>query len=452
MNRKTLISLVVFVGLGVGAFVALRSPEKGERRGPKAGPAGIAKIEKDQVDELEITNGGKKTTLKKEGDKWWVASPVHYPADFDAGVKNALEKLADLTWGDVVSEQKEKQKEMEVDDEKGVHVVVKKAGSVLADMYVGKPVGGYTMVRPAKSDQIWQAGGVQKWALGKDTKDWRFKLITDFKHDDIETLTVEAAGKGKVTIKRVAGDKDKKTPEKFEVAEAEGVKIDKLDESVAQGIANTVYNIRANDFADDAKPADTGLDQPDYVVTTKAAGKTYVVQIGKQKGENYFLKTADNPQVYLVPKYTAERFTKPPVEFRDKLIADIKADQITGLEINFGGAVVDLEKSGNDWKAKKPSGLTPDPTKVTPLVQAFTNWRAAAFAEPKAFGKQSAKIVVRTKDKKSTTILIGANKDQDYYLQVSGRPDTYVVKKYMVDRFLKKPDELKKADATAKKS
>src|SRR5262249_47018326 len=104
MNRKTLISLVVFLGLGLGAFLALRAPEKGERRGPKVGPAGIAKIEKDQVDELEITNAGKKTTMKKEGDKWWVTAPVRYPADYDAGVKNALEKLADLTWGDVVSE------------------------------------------------------------------------------------------------------------------------------------------------------------------------------------------------------------------------------------------------------------------------------------------------------------------------------------------------------------
>ena len=78
MNKKTLVSLVLFVGLGVGAFFALRSPEKGERRGPKIGPAGISAIKKDEVDELEITNAGKKTTLKKEGDKWWVTAPVLY--------------------------------------------------------------------------------------------------------------------------------------------------------------------------------------------------------------------------------------------------------------------------------------------------------------------------------------------------------------------------------------
>jgi hypothetical protein len=452
MNRKTLISLVVFVGLGVGAFLALRSPEKGERRGPKSGPSGIAKINKDQVDELEVTNAGKKTALKKEGDKWWVTAPVRYPADFDAGVKNALEKLADLSWGDVVSEQKGKQKEMEVDDEKGVHVVVKQGGKVLADIIVGKPVGGYTMVRPAGSDQIWQAGGLQKWALAKDTKDWRLKLITDFKRDDIETVSVETAGKGKVTVKRIAPDKDKKTSEKFEVAEAQGAKIDKLDDSVAQGLVNTVYNIRAFDFADGAAAAETGLDKPEYVVTTKAAGKTYVVQIGKNKGENFYAKTPENPQVFLIPKYTAERFTKPPVDFRDKLITDIKPDDVAGLEITQGGTTVELEKNGADWKAKKPAGMIADPVKVGPLAQGFANWRAASFGDAKAFGKQTAKIVVRTKDKKTTTIVIGATKEQDVWVQVSGRPDTYVVKKYMVDRFLKKPDDLKKSDATAKKS
>src|SRR5262249_41912892 len=178
------------------------------------------------------------------------------------------------------------------------------------------------------SDQIWQAGGVEKWALAKDTKDWRYKLVTDFKRDDIETVTVEAAGKGKVTVKRIAPDKDKKTSEKFEVVEATGAKIEKLDESVAQGLVNTIYNIRAFDFADGVAPAETGLDKPDYVVPTKAAGKSYVVQIGKNKGENFYAKTPENPQVFLLPKYTAERFTKPPVDFRDKLITDIKADQV----------------------------------------------------------------------------------------------------------------------------
>jgi hypothetical protein len=308
------------------------------------------------------------------------------------------------------------------------------------------------MVRPAKSDQIWQAGGLQKWALAKDTKDWRYKLVTDFKRDDIESVAVEAAGKGKVTVKRIPPDKDKKTQEKFEVAEAQGVKIDKLDESVAQGLVNTVYNVRAFDFADDAKPADTGLDKPDYVVTTKAGGKSYVLQIGKNKGENFYAKTPENPQVFLIPKYTAERFTKPPVDFRDKLITDFKADDVVGLEITQGPTTIALEKGGADWKAKKPAGMTPDPIKVTPLAQGFANWRAFSFGEAKDFGKQTAKIVVRTRDKKTTTIVVGNTKDQDVWLQVSGRPDTYVVKKYMVDRFLKKPDDLKKADTTAKKS
>src|SRR6185295_8726960 len=107
------------VVVGVVAFVAMRAPEKGERRGPHAGPAGVSAVGKDTVDELEITTGKDHTTLKKEGGKWWVTAPIRYPADYEAGVKGAIEKLAELSWGDVVSEQKAKAKELEVDDEKG---------------------------------------------------------------------------------------------------------------------------------------------------------------------------------------------------------------------------------------------------------------------------------------------------------------------------------------------
>src|SRR5262249_47760929 len=150
---------------------------------------------------------------------------------------------------------------------------------------------------------------------------------------------------------------------------------------------NSIYNIRTSDFADDAQPADTGLDKPDYVVSTKAAGKTWVMQIGKAKGENYYMKTLEGAQVFLVPKYTAERLIKPPIEFRDKLITDIKVDDVAGIEINYGGTTVELEKSGSDWKAKQPAGLLPDPAKVSPLAQGFANFRASSFGERKDFGK-----------------------------------------------------------------
>ncbi|HJZ89210.1 MAG TPA: DUF4340 domain-containing protein [Polyangia bacterium] len=460
MNKKTTVTLLVFVVLGIGAFLALRAPEKGERKGPHVGPPGVSAMKADQIDALEVVNGkdasGKeqKTSLAKQAGKWTVVAPVVYPADAE-GVKSAVDKLAELSFSEVVSDHKDKQKELEVDQDKGVRVTVKSGGKVLADLYFGKTVSGYTMARVAGQDAIWQSSGIQKWAFAKDTKGWRDKVVTDFKRDDIATITVDAGARGKITVKRVAPDKDKGTPEKFEVVQS-SVKIDKLDDSVPQGLASSVYALRAFDFADAAAAAETGLDKPGYTITTEAGGKKHVVLVGKAKGDNFYVKTGDRTQVFLLPKYTIERLAKAPIEFRDKTLCDLKADAVTALDITYGGAQLQLEKSGSDWKARKPA-IAVDATKVVPITQSFTNFKAWAFAEstdPKTTGlkKPTARITVRTSDKKSITFAVGALKDQDYFLQVVGRPDVYMVKKYALDRMLKKPDDVKKADTTAKKS
>jgi hypothetical protein len=455
MNRKTLYALIAFLVLGGGAYYALRAPEKGERSGPHEPPKGVSAVSAATLDELEVTSNKEKTQLKKEGGKWMVVAPVHYPADADA-VKSAVEKLEKLAWGEVVSQQKDRQKELEVDDDKGVHVVAKQGGKTVADVVFGKDVSGYTMARPAGSDEIWQTSGMARFVIAKDTKGWRDKVITDFKRDDITTIAVEAAGKGKIVFKRIPADKDKKTQEQFEVTSSP-VKIEKLDDSVPQGIASAVYSLRAVDFADAAKPEETGLDKADYTITPEAGGKSYPILIGKPKGDNYYVKTPGSAQVFLVPKWSAERLAKPPLEFRDKTLCDLKADDVVGIDIAQAGTEVQLERSGSEWKAKKGVPAL-DPQKALQVAQAFSGFRAASFAEtadPKTtgLGKPTGKVTIRSKDKKATTLLIGAKKgDQDYYMQVAGRPDIYLVKKYTVDRILKKPDELKKADATAKKS
>jgi hypothetical protein len=449
MNKRTAAMLVVFVALAGGAWLALRAPQKGERRGPRELPKGVQALHKDEVDEFSVVKGKEQTTLKKEGASWWVTTPVRYPADYDGGVKNALEKLADLTWEEVVSEQKERAKDLEVDEEKGVRVTAKKGGVTLADLWVGKAVGQYTMVRPASGNEIWQVKGLPRWAIDKDTKGWRDKVVTTLKHDDIQTITVDAGAKGKITIKRIAGDKSKNTAEKYEVAEST-LKIDKLDDAVPQGLANAVAGLRAADFADAVKLEDAGLDKPAYTVTAKAGASTLTLLVGKAAGENFYVKTGDKPQLFLVPKWTVERLAKPPIEFRDKTMVDVRADEVTGLDISYGGVELQLERQGADWKAKKPA-LTVDAAKVMPIVQAFSGWKAAAFADTNAVGKPTARVTVRTKDKKATTLVIGALKDQDYPVQVAGRPEVYLVKKFAVDRVLKKPDDVKKGEPQAKK-
>lgn len=159
MNRKTLIAVGVLAVLAIVAVVVLRQPEKGETVGEKPRP--VPKLAAGLFDTLTVTKGTSTTTIKREGDKYKMTAPGAFAAD-DNAAKSAFEVLEKLEFGNVVSDQKAKHAEFEVDD-KGLKVVVKKGEQVLAELLVGKSVGGNTLVRVPGKDDVWQALGSIKY-------------------------------------------------------------------------------------------------------------------------------------------------------------------------------------------------------------------------------------------------------------------------------------------------
>jgi hypothetical protein len=177
--------------------------------------------------------------------------------------------------------------------------------------------------------------------------------------------------------------------------------------------------------------------------------------IGNKKAEDeYYVKTADKPQVFVVKKYNVDRLDKRPIDFRDKTICNISEGELGELSVTNGADSYTLIKGAkeNDWKAVKPAGLTLDPTKVSPIASSFKDWKASGFAEdqnPKANGlaKPKATIVARSQDKKtSCTLKIGdETKDKvNYFAQSGAGPDVYLVPRWAADRVLTKVDDLKK--------
>jgi hypothetical protein len=84
------------------------------------------------------------------------------------------------------------------------------------------------------------------------------------------------------------------------------------------------------------------------------------------------------------------------------------------------------------------------------VVSSFENLQADGFADEKdpvktGLGKPAGQAVLHLKDKQTVTLKVGAaTKDGDYYVQKVGTPDVYRVKKYAVDRWLKKSADLTK--------
>jgi hypothetical protein len=95
---------------------------------------------------------------------------------------------------------------------------------------------------------------------------------------------------------------------------------------------------------------------------------------------------------------------------------------------------------------------------VTPIAGAFKDWKATGFAEdqsPKSNGLAKPKAVISAKTKgtggPACLVRVGDETSDkvNYFVATAKSPDVYLAPKWAVDRILVKPDDLKKAAATA---
>ncbi|HVT08725.1 MAG TPA: DUF4340 domain-containing protein [Polyangia bacterium] len=452
MNRKTLLALGAFVVLGIIAFVALRAPEKGERAADRARP--IPALDAAQITTVDITKGGVTSTLKKEGENYRVVAPTPYAADA-SNAKGVWEGLGKMDVSDLVTDQAGKQAEFQVDDKEGIHVVAKHDAQVLADVIVGKAVGAGTMVRLPGKNEIWQASGITRYTFDKPAADWRDKSISTFTAADVEKLNVAAKDGSKIALKKT-GTKEG-SEDKWQVVES-SVKIDKLDNATANGLVSALSSWKANDFADGVKLADAGLEPAALTITVGLKdNKSITVLLGGKKGDDeIYAKKSDAPQVFLVKKYNIDRVEKAPIEFRDKTLCNIDGADVTDISVSAGDKSYALVKSGADWKATKPK-MDVDSSKVTPITNAFKDWKAASFAEDQSTknnGLAKPKVIsAKSKDKGAAACVVKVgdeSKDKLNYYVATTKGDVMLAPKWSVDRILVKPDDLKKPTVAKK--
>jgi hypothetical protein len=445
MNRKTLTALALFGILGVIAAVVLRQPQKGERVGERPRP--IPKIAPGSFDTLAVTKAGATTVITKQGDTYRVTAPVSYPADENVA-KQAFESLEKLEFGDTVTENKAKHAEFEVADNSALRVVARKGDAVVADLLVGKSMGGNTLVRIPGKDEVWQGIGSFRYNFDRDTANWRDRTILKFPQADAEKVELKGKDGARIVVKKAGADT-------WSLVEST-IKLDKLDNTVPSGIVSLLSNWVTNDFADGVKPDVSGLDAPGTTaIVSVKGGKSFTALVGNKKGtEDYYVKSGDAPQVFLVKRYNVDRLDKRPIDFRDKTLCDIAEGDLGEIAVAHEKDSYTLVKGAKagDWKATKPAGFVPDPSKVTPLAGAFREWKAMGFTDDQdlksnGLGKPRATITARSKDgKKSCVLKIGDEaKDKiNYAVEIGTAPEVYLGPKWSIDRYLAKLDDLKK--------
>jgi len=454
MNRKTLIAGAIFAGLVLVTIGLLRSPEKGTRPAGER-PRPIPKLKADAFDTLEVTKGGATTVIKKQGDDYQIVKPIDYAADKD-GAKSAFEAIAKLEFHDVVSDQKSRHNEFELGDG-SLRVAVKKGDKLLADLHVGKTANDETLVRIEGKNDVWASTGFFKYQFDKDTLGWRDKHIARFQDNEAEKIEVVHKTRGRIVVSRPPPTDGGATPE-WRVVES-GTKVEPFDKMAPPDLVTAFCTLLANEFVDNAKPEETGLDSPENTITvTLRNGKQYRILVGKKKGEDDgYVKMADKPQVFIIKKYTFDRLNKRPIDFRDKTICNLTAAEVTDVAVAREKDPFIITrppgKTGDDaWKVIKPAGMAPDISKANAIAGSFVDWKAQGYAEdnsPKTTGLAKPAITISVKSNvkgHACALKVGGETadKSNYYVMANNQPDIFVVGKWAIDRIAVKLDEVKR--------
>jgi hypothetical protein len=303
------------------------------------------------------------------------------------------------------------------------------------------------MMRVDGKSDTWQATGLYPYTVGRSPSGWRDHTIFELTAADVGKLTVEDAS-GKLVLEREAGgDKDKPNDAKWKIVATTGTAPKTsadLDMAQVNAVVQGAANLHASDFADGKKPDEA---KGKLTLTLDVKGTAHTLWVGAATGDDVLVASSDSPQVYTVKKFSIEHIAKKPIDYRDKTILKVKEADLQSVTIEAGNDSTTLTQKDGKWSAAKGSA---DDSKVKPAMGGFENLSAAGFSEEKdeaktGLNKPSGRAVLHIKGRPVVTLTVGAaTKDGDYYVQKSGSADVYLVKKYAIDRWMKKTADLTK--------
>ena len=193
--------------------------------------------------------------------------------------------------------------------------------------------------------------------------------------DDIEELTVTAAGGDVSTLRK---DEDGWHLVAPEAARADETELTSLTQSLASLEIQRVVDENASDLAQ------YGLEPPRIDVAFRAgdqADPTHLLLGDKTPtGTELYARTSDGDRVFLISSYLESTFNKTPFALRDKAILKFERNDVTSLEITRAGETVSLVKEGADWNLSSPLRATGDYSTVEGIIGQIHSARMTSVA------------------------------------------------------------------------
>jgi hypothetical protein len=276
--------------------------------------------------------------------------------------------------------------------------------------------------------------------------------VPKVKKDDVTELTVKAPNKTAVTLKKVDGAWKITAPVTAQAdKDAVDAALSKLDELQFIAVAATKKENHEKLEVTEAKGVH---------VIAKQADKTLAdLWIGTYLSGNTMLRENDSVNVATVKGSLKYAFDKDLKDWRDRVIVELKSDDVKSIAFASKNGNFKFVKEGNDWKqapGEKPI-TNYDASKVSGLIGTVASLRANDFAAD-GVSADSAGVgttpvgtvsIGTSSDAGETQIVlhVGNKQASGYYLTREGKDPIYIVSDYSGERLIPGADKFAKEEA-----
>jgi len=322
VNKKTTILAAILVFL-IGLAFLYQGPLKNWQANLGKPKNFLAQVKVDQIDKIDITSRGNTTSLEKQTNpslgstgsanspqantpqasseqfRWKIVGSKDFYAataqmslvmdDLDQAIKGNLE---------LISNNQEKQKELNTDTSSGIEVKLYKGDIKISDFIIGKLANDFTSTYI--SDSISPATYLIK-----------SNLYSAFNQSDWRDLTIFSTDKNKVTKVRFQYPNREFTIEKKDdiwqgsLPMQFSVSKDKVDK-----ILEIMTNLSAVKITEQSFTG-TGLEKHLIIIQASGDGINNTLMVGTaDKDNNYYAKKGDSDNIYLISKEQRDELDK----------------------------------------------------------------------------------------------------------------------------------------------
>jgi hypothetical protein len=271
----------------------------------------VMKVDRDKLDALEFTAGGKTSRFVKPAGEWQIAAPVQARADFSA-IEGIVSRLAGLQMKSIIDTPEADAKKYGFD--KPAATVKFGTGSSQATLILGGAAAeGTVYARDASRPSVFTVESTVLDELKKDPSEYRQKDLFDARGFSANRLEIVRGGQTYAFEKTKVKNKEGQDEEKWRQLTPQARD---LDQPAFDNLLSSLTNLRATGFVDAAAAA-KALATPELTATVKfdESKKEEKVTFAKS-GTDSFASRAGEPGAAKVDAAAVDAVTKALQELK----------------------------------------------------------------------------------------------------------------------------------------